>query len=46
MNLGSDAGVLGPLLMRITGFVGGAPDGSPYAWERLPSDVDTTVVLA
>lgn len=28
-NLGSGAGVLQPLLMRISGFVGGAPEGTP-----------------
>jgi len=42
-HVGSNAGVLGPLLLRITGFVGSAPDGVPTLG-TFTVDVDTTVV--
>jgi hypothetical protein len=42
-HVGSNAGVFGPLLLRITGFVGAAPDGTATLG-RFTVDVDTTVV--
>jgi len=42
-HVGSNAGVLGPLLLRVTGFVGGAPDGTPTLGP-FTVDVDSTVV--
>lgn len=42
-HVGSSAGVLGPLLLRITGFVGRVPDGIPTLGTFTVS-VDSTVV--
>jgi hypothetical protein len=42
-HVGSSAGVLEPLLLRVTGFVGGAPDGTPTLG-TFTVGVDTTVV--